>query len=108
MGALVWNEWAEKTESYAPLDQDGHGQFLAVQLGVAGFYSINQLLEQYAGRSRIQGPHQVRRFVQGSAAAGLEFCDGFLTHSPFATRRVPGTFSSAALGRRGISPCLST
>jgi hypothetical protein len=60
MGALVWNEWAEKTESYAPLDQDGHGQFLAVQLGVAGFYSINQLLEQYAGRSRIQGPHQVR------------------------------------------------
>ena len=37
-----------------------------------------------------------------------EFCDGIPTHSLFALPRVPGTFSSAALGRRGISPWLST
>ena len=70
--------------------------------------SINQLLEQYAGRSRIQGPHQVRPVSRRQKRRSPEFCDGIPTHSILALPPIPGTFSSAALGRRGISPCLST
>ena len=70
--------------------------------------SINQLLEQYAGRSRIQGPHQVRPVSRRQKRRSPEFCDGIPTHSILALPPIPGTFSSAALGRRGISPWLST